>query len=610
VRGFVFYDRLGTAVTQPIRAPLSGVLLTLLLTAAGALAQTQSGDTQTPVPPAASPATAPAQPPVDKNAQEMTTKEDPALFKARVNLVLVPVVVRDSKGRTLGTYTKENFQLFDKGKPQEITKFSVEKSGDKAAKAAQTVDTIPPGDEGVAPPDIPERFIAYLFDDVHLQFGDLVRARDAASRQMAGLKTTERAAIYTTSGQNQVDFTSDIDKLHQALLQLRSRSITDPGGIPQCPDISYYMADMIVNKNDTIALSAAASEVGNCNPGMTAQQAQSMVDGIARQVLGAATQETHVSLIVLKDVVRRMSLMPGQRILVLLSPGFITPQEQTEKSDVIDRAIHGNVLINTLDARGLWTDPMLDASRPSRSATTAFSITKQQYDRASASAQADVLAELAVGTGGSFFQNNNDLDAGLRRLTVAPEYYYVLGFSPQNLKLDGQFHSLKVTLKASAGTGADIQARKGYYAPKKLSNAAETAKEEIEEALFSREEMNELPVQLHTQYFKASDKEATIAVLCRMDPKHIQFRKADGRNNNSLTIVSGLFDRDGNFVSGIQKTVDLKLKDETLAKLLTAGTLSVKTNFSVPPGTYMIRLVVRDSEGQFMSAVNGAVAIQ
>ena len=95
-----------------------------------------------------------------------------------------------------------------------------------------------------------------------------------------------------------------------------------------------------------------------------------------------------------------------------------------------------------------------------------------------------------------------------------------------------------------------------------------------------------------------------------MDPKRIQFRKADGRNNNSLTIVSAIFNRNGNFISGVQKTVEMKLKDETLAKLLAAGAMSIKTNFTVAPGTYMVRLVVRDSEGQLMSAVNGAVAIQ
>jgi VWFA-related protein len=586
------------------------VFLILGLTAIGALSQTQSGTAQTPPQPPASP-TPPTAPPVDKNAPEMATKEAPALFTTRVNLVMVPVVVRDAKGHTLGTYTKENFQLFDKGKPQEITRFTVEKSGDKAAKAAQTVDTIPTVEgEPAAPPDIPERFVAYLFDDMHLQFGDLVRARDAASHQLAAMPKTDRAALYTTSGQNQLDFTDDKDKLQAMLLLLRTRSISNMGGISQCPDISAYMADQIVNKNDTNALSLAAQEAMACNPGLPLSAATMMAQNAAMQMLGPSEQETRISLSVLKEVVRRMAAMPGQRIVVMLSPGFLASEQQQEKSDIMDRAIRSNVLISSLDARGLWVDSMFDASKPGGAATTAFLLLKQQYEHFGATAQADVLAEMAYGTGGSFFQNNNDLDAGLRQLAAAPEYYYILGFSPQNLKLDGSFHALKVGFKTPSGAGLAVQARKGYYAPKKLSNAAETAKEEIEEALFSRDEMSELPVELHTQYFKAGDKDATIAVLCRINPGHIHFRKAEGRNENVLTILSAVFDRNGNFLSAIQKTVDLKLKDETLAKLTATGVMSVKTNFSVPPGTYMVRLVVRDSEGQLMSALNGAVAIQ
>src|SRR6202453_3065037 len=68
----------------------------------------------------------PAQP--TQTTAEMTQRDAPFTFSTGVNLVLVPVVVRDREGRAIGTLKKEDFQLFDKGKLQEISKFSIEKA--------------------------------------------------------------------------------------------------------------------------------------------------------------------------------------------------------------------------------------------------------------------------------------------------------------------------------------------------------------------------------------------------------------------------------------------------------------------------------------------------
>ena len=153
-----------------------------------------------------------------------------------------------------------------------------------------------------------------------------------------------------------------------------------------------------------------------------------------------------------------------------------------------------------------------------------------------------------------------------------------------------------------------LQARRGYYAPKRLDDPAETAKEEIQDALFSRELMHDLPVELHTQFFKASEDSAKVTVLVRLDIKHMRFRKADGRNQNHLTIVSGLFDRNGNYVNAVEKKLEMRLLDSTLEKRAGSG-VTVRTSFDVKPGSYLVRLVVRDDEGQLMSAENGAVEI-
>jgi VWFA-related protein len=569
------------------------VLALIIFGACAAAAQTAS--------PPPAPLQAPSKPPA-----EMATHDEPAMFKARVNLVVVPVVVRDRQGKAVGSFKQEDFQLFDKGKPQFIARFSVEKVAGRLNKAGAAAPPPspdkPPGDQPAV--DLPDRFIAYLFDDVHMQFGDLARSRDAARRHIDNaLLSTDRAAIYTTSGQTVQDFTDDRALLHEALAKLRVSPISGQG-LRKCPNMTYYMADQIVNKNNPIVLDAAAQDAFVCLSLPTLQMAQQIAQQAAQTELPLGDHETRIAMGVIRDLVRRMAAMPGQRSIILVSGGFITLMEHVaEKSEIMDHAIRSNVLINALDARGLYTYTP-DIARQGTNAVTERIL--QQMERETMSAQADVMAELAAGTGATFFQNSNDLDAGFARLATAPEYYYLMAFSPQNLKMDGSFHALKVTLKNVKDV--NISARTGYYAPRHSENAIETAKREIEEALFSRDEMDDIPVELHTQFFKSGENAARVSLIVKVDVKHLKFRKEADRNCNELTVVAGLFDRNGVYASGNQKRIEMRLKDETVEKRLDGG-LTIRSSFDVKPGTYSVRLVVRDVEGQLMSARNGAVEI-
>jgi hypothetical protein len=269
----------------------------------------------------------------------------------------------------------------------------------------------------------------------------------------------------------------------------------------------------------------------------------------------------------------------------------------------MEKALGSKVVINTLDARALYTD-IPDAS-VQRSVGGSIAGVAQEYLTASLAADADVLADFASTTGGTFFHNNNDLDAGFRLLGSPPAFSYLLGFAPQNLKLDGHFHKLKVELKKPAQ--GIVQARKGYYAPKGATDPNELAKQAIEDAVFSQEEVKDIPVELHTQFFKPTGDDAKLSVVVRVDVRSVHFRKVDGRNNNDVTVVSALFDHNGNFVSGNQKVLQLHLKDETLQGRLGSG-ITLKSSFDVKPGSYIVRLVVRDEDGQ-LAAQNSAVEI-
>src|SRR5580692_10295215 len=105
--------------------------------------------------------------PATPTVEIASSNETKTTFSTRVNLVVVPVVVRDRKGRAVGNLTKEDFQLFDKGKLQTITRFSVEKAGEKTAIEATQIEAAAAAGEpssvvsanGSAA--IPTRFVAY-----------------------------------------------------------------------------------------------------------------------------------------------------------------------------------------------------------------------------------------------------------------------------------------------------------------------------------------------------------------------------------------------------------------------------------------------------------------
>jgi VWFA-related protein len=554
------------------------------------------------------PAAPPASPSTTQAVPEISSRDETPTFKVKVNLVEVRVVVRDAKGNAIGNLKQEDFQLLDNGKPQVISKFSVEKLGDTPVIQEEKTPDSAATTIGPAPAPattVPRRYIAYLFDDVHLQFLDLAQARNAAIQQLQSLTAADRAAIYTTSGQTQLDFTDDRAQLIATLNRILPRPIANTGVTP-CPNLSYYLADAIANQHDQQAERVGIQDAVDC--GAIAQSggnvsAAVQIQSYARQELEAAGQETLIALRTLGDVVRRVAAAPGQRIIVLVSPGFMNVDELALQSEVAERAVHLGIVINTLDARGLYTN-MPDASEQ-RSPSSSIAGQMLQYHSLEQSADATVMADLADTTGGIFFHNNNDLAEGFRRLAGAPEYSYLLGFSPQGLKPDGHYHKLKVTLKSPA-QGA-VQARKGYYAPKAAADPSEQAKEAIQEAVFSQEELREIPVELHTQFFKPDENDAKLSVLARMDVRHLQFRKNDGRNNDDVTVVSAVFDRNGNFVNGTEKVVQMHLTDETLRGGLSSG-ITLKSSFDLKPGSYLVRLVVRDAVGQ-MAAQSSAVTI-
>jgi VWFA-related protein len=129
------------------------------------------------------------------------------------------------------------------------------------------------------------------------------------------------------------------------------------------------------------------------------------------------------------------------------------------ESRLIDLAAQSNVIISALDARGVYVTDVT-ASDDTRGQSPGQI---NELRRSSMTQAESAMAELADGTGGTFFRHNNDLGVGFRTLTDVPRCIYLIELSPDNMKTNGSYHRLKVTVSQD---GLQIQVRHGYFAPK------------------------------------------------------------------------------------------------------------------------------------------------
>ena len=523
------------------------------------------------------------QEPSDSTAKQ--EQKSPSI-RSQTNLIVVRVVVRDAKGNSVSGLTQSDFQLFDNKKPQVISSFSSEMPEAMSAAEVSTGGAKRPGPATAGP----QKFTALFFDDYHLGIADLIPVREAVKRYLAKrLDAGERVAMFSSSGHVQVEFTTDRGKLEEALSHLVLAPRFEPTS--SCAKLPIYLAKRVEDL-DPDALTAAEDLVRPCvckiEPCPVLAEA---TRDESRKVLVYSDQGAAATIAALEQAVRRMAETPGgERTIALVSDGFLNDEYRYQLDTLINRALVAKVVINALDAKGLYVE------LPGES----------EYVRQGRQRTGDVLLEAAEGTGGILVQNSNDMESGLSRIGTLRSASYLLGFAPTDLKFDGQFHT--VTVKLVKKESLTVQTRRGYFAPKQAENAEAAENDKLEQAMFSQQDTNELPVQLSTKFEKVDAQTTKFSVIAEVDLRSMRFRKAGGNNLDDVTMMVGIFDGDGNYVTGQKKTLKMHLSDTTLRKLESSGA-TMTTEVNVKPGNYVVRAVVLESESQQTSAGSQSVAI-
>ena len=568
--------------------------------------------------------TAPAQP---ANA-EITNSENQSIIRVRVPVVVVRVVVKDAAGNVVNNLKKEDFQIQDNSKLQEITTFAIEHPATRTVRnldeAATTVKEDSNAAERPAEIAVASRYVVLLLDDIHIQTEGAVSVRTQAMEAIQSLQSRDLAAVFSTSGRIHQDFTRDRNLLSEMISRFMPAPI-DGSSYGACPHITYFQAQLMVNLKDPDATEKAVEDFWSCKYGKNDQSysvAARDAAQTAQAIVNSGDVELKQALRRISELVGALSELPGARKIVFVSPGFASLELLGELSPILDRAIRANVVVDTIDARSLYVpDASLDASMPGSCIAGSMNPAPQPGDNnahacspeagdrfmfAQQSAMNDVLSGLATGTGGTWFHNRNDLNKGIHDALSSAETSYVLSFSPQTKSLDGKFHKLKIMVPATRQY--TVQARVGYFAAKPASDPLKQGEADFHDALFAQDEMNEIPVDVHSNFFVKDANEASLAVLTHIDIKGLHFQRVSERNYDELTVGVVIFDDHGNFVTGNKRTLTLRLLDESLERIRKTG-VSVKMSFDVKPGTYVVRVVASDSVGASMSARNGGVVI-
>ena len=561
---------------------------------------------QTPKPPASSSSSEP-------QAAAVPPSQSGTPLRSTSFLVPIRVVVRDSTGAAIANLKARDFQILQDGKPQQIIMFSESAPDSPVRVPLVNAPSVTNASEPPPPSSLtlPSRYVALFFDDVHLEDADVIRSRVAADKFLdASISPTTRIALYTASGFDEVDFTTDAAALRKAIgtLSPHPHDVTRDNALGQCPPMNFYEADLIINHNDKSAQDVAQADALVCTADQSKQAAYVQMMSVAHQLLAIGESETEATLARLDKIIDRFSKLPGQRDILLVSPGFLTPMAQTRIDEMTERAARAGIFIHTLDARGVFsTSPLPENNNPGvpgytnpRSAGLASS-----YRRDGAIAQDEVMRNLAEDTGGYAFVSNNDLELGFARTVGRPEASYLIGYSPIGLKHDGKFHAIKVTVAGKNDYA--IEARRGFFAPQSEMSDQDAAKQQIERAAYSQEVLNGLPIDLNLRYALDGSGNAKLSAYAHVDATSAQFDTRDGQRFYNFTVVTALFDSNGDYLEGNQKAVELRLKDPPPERL--AQGLVIRSAFDVKQGAHFVRIVVLDTRSGAIAAKSEAIDI-
>jgi VWFA-related protein len=501
---------------------------------------------------------------------------DTVTFKTSTQLVIETVGVKDKSGKPIEGLTAKDFNITEDGMPQTIAFFEYQKLPEAPADAILTTAAVP----AAAPmPKLPRtqiaperpgdvryrdrRLLALYFDMVSMPIPDQLRALEAAQKFIRTQMTPSDlvAVMMFDNGSVRVlqDFTEDRERLlsiieTMAVGEDENATLTDDSSADTGAAFGQNDAEFNIffTDRELSALQTAATMLGKLNE---------------------------------------------KKALIYFASGLRLngANNQAQLHATTNAAIKAGVQFWSIDARGLTASaPLGDASKGSPGGQAMYTGASAMTAMTNIQRTQDTLWTLAADTGGKALLDVNDLSMGIVNAQKAFSSYYIIGYYTSNANLDGKFRRIKISLRE--GVSGDLDYRQGYYAGKDFSKFSTADKErQLEDALMLGDPITELTIAMEVNYFQLNRAEYFVPFVVKIPGSELALAKKRGAEHTLLDFIGEVKDEFGSTVSNVRDKADVKLSDNTAAELATRP-FAYDTGFTMLPGKYTIKMLVRDAE--------------
>lgn len=511
-------------------------------------------------------------------------------FKVQVEYVEVDTVVVDGDGNLVRDLKKEDFQVFEDGKPQTISAFSVvDIPVERYERPLYARQPIEPDVKTNQRPFEGRMYVA-LIDDLHTYIGRTARVRGAARQFIERhLGANDLMAVVHIGAP--ADASQDFTNNKRLLLAASDRTLGRKLDSPTISRTNDYFRQNALDRRLT---------GDRVNDPIEAERADN-----ARRSLDAV-----------RDVARWFADVHGRRKSIL----FFSEGLDFDVADVFNNrnssllldatrqtiaaATRGDVSIYSIDPRGLTTlgDETIEVS--SFPDDRSLGIGSQSIAREMLLSQSS-LRELAEETGGFAALNASDFSSAFTRIVHDNSTYYVLAYYPPSDK-PGKVHKIDVRVSR---TGVAVRARKAYMTPESgapavprnskdaPSDAKKLMTPEIGEALDSPMPVSGLTMRVFAAPFKGTPPNASVMLGVDLDGRDLRFGA-----NDTVTVSYLAVDPQDKVRASDTAALTMNLKPETKARAEERG-FRLLNRMDLPPGRYQLRVAAHDQGGRKSGSV-------